>query len=309
MANAETQYRGVERASKRSIARNSDTPVKRGRLSLPKDEPLWKTKYEKPFSEFITITPQMASYALAHAAQNRLLSSPYLSDLVDAMSSGDFSVNGESIKFGKDGLLFDGRHRLTACVKANKPMDSLVVYGMDEGAVKSVDLNKPRSIGDMVAIGGGAYSTQTGAAARWLMVIKRKGILIKSRSVRLIHQTVCAHPELTTSVSRCYRAKGVSPSIISAIHYIGTVLLDKSDEANAFAAAFVDGIPTRSDKCPAIAYREHFINLRLTRMAVERTEMLFGAISAWNFVAGDKPFSRRHPISNTSIEGLDLDRI
>ena len=76
---------------------------------------------QPPQGSVITkITPEMAKLTLSETnKKNRPFSSAKVIDYSKDMQNENWSLNGETIKFGSDGLLKDGQHRLEACVRAN----------------------------------------------------------------------------------------------------------------------------------------------------------------------------------------------
>lgn len=103
----------------------------------------------------MTITPAMAKKWLEKMVKNRPLSESKCVEYGIVMDEGKWSENGESIKFMEDGTLFDGQHRLQACILADKPFRCLVVTGItDPSAFATVDVGKVRPHSDIFAIAG-----------------------------------------------------------------------------------------------------------------------------------------------------------
>jgi hypothetical protein len=101
------------------------------------------------------ITPAMASKWLETMVNNRTLSQAKAIEYAIVIDDDRWTVNGETIKFDSEGRLFDGQHRLQACVLADKPFKSYVAYGIsDEDAFSTVDVGKNRSHGDVFSIAG-----------------------------------------------------------------------------------------------------------------------------------------------------------
>jgi hypothetical protein len=110
---------------------------------------------QKPGVELETITPGMASKWLQTMVNNRTLSQSKAIEYAIAIDDENWIINGETIKFDKEGRLFDGQHRLQACVLAGKSFKSYVAYGIqDEQAFSTVDVGKNRSHGDVFSIAG-----------------------------------------------------------------------------------------------------------------------------------------------------------
>ena len=68
----------------------------------------------------IKVTPHLASKWLQKNSCNRPLSQNTVYRYADAILSGEWKLNGDTIRFDSNGTLIDGQHRLHACVKAGK---------------------------------------------------------------------------------------------------------------------------------------------------------------------------------------------
>jgi len=101
-------------------------------------------------ASFMTITPKMAAEWLSKNKDNRPIRSWWVNRLVEHMLAGTFVSEGwDAIAFFKDGTLKNGQHRLTACVKANVPFESLVVTGLTNPQVyKFGDGGQTRRVSD-----------------------------------------------------------------------------------------------------------------------------------------------------------------
>lgn len=103
------------------------------------------------------ITPAIAALLLEGNANNRPLSKGYVDAYAEDMKSGEWCLNGESIKLlelesGKH-ILLDGQHRLAAVVKSGVTIKSLVVvFSKSDEAVKYVDNGRKRSYKDSIVM-------------------------------------------------------------------------------------------------------------------------------------------------------------
>lgn len=267
----------------------------------------WRIQYDAFHQELLTITPEMATYALAHAAPNRTINDARVSELTDSMRSG-WCVDGSPIRFDNRGLMFDGRHRLTACARASVPFRTCVVYGVPPDKTRHVDTNRVRTAGDMLAIRGVRYSLHAAAAACWLLGVKR-GSVSGKRSTVDAADLVMRHRGIEDSSGVCYRAMGASPSLIAAVHYIGSTLLGRTEEASAFASVFVDGTPANGNNCSVKAAREYLLRLRQSRTAITKNSQLYIVSDAWNKHASGVGTKHFRVPEKTIIDGLDLDSI
>ncbi len=120
-----------------------------------------------------TITPEHAASYLKKMIVNRPLSESKSLEYAVAMDEGKWCLNGETIKFNDGGMLFDGQHRLQACVLAGKPFKTYVIRGIeDKMAFATVDVGRTRTHGDIFGIAGIPNSNQVSGAAMLIYLIK-----------------------------------------------------------------------------------------------------------------------------------------
>ncbi|HEV2263141.1 MAG TPA: hypothetical protein VGR79_01265 [Stellaceae bacterium] len=123
-------------------------------------------------SRVIEFSPKLAEYVLTTLNRNNRPMKPakikkYAADL----TAGRWGVTGDTIKFGDDELLKDGQNRLSACLRAGKPMTSHVVFGINSQLFDRMDIGKNRTGGDVFAIAGISYAGHVAAAVRWLLIL------------------------------------------------------------------------------------------------------------------------------------------
>ena len=97
-----------------------------------------------------TITPAKAREYLKKNTNNyRKMSRATIRSYAEDIKNGRWQLNGETIVFGKNGILKDGQNRLAAIVQANKPADILVVRGVDD-SVNTYNIGKKRTDTDIL---------------------------------------------------------------------------------------------------------------------------------------------------------------
>jgi len=139
--------------SQQHIARSSNKP----------DEP-------KPNVTLMTVTPAQATRWLATNHINRNLRDGVVAKLAGAIMRGEWRVNGDTIRIDQDGNLVDGQHRLSAIVKANVPVETLVAFNVPRDATVTMDTGIRRTLGDVLKFRGEKNSNVLGATLRslWL---------------------------------------------------------------------------------------------------------------------------------------------
>jgi len=117
--------------------------------------------------ERMLVTPEIAEEWLRLNVENRPLAKHQVARLATVMQRHEFVFNGDCIRFGKDGFLKDGQHRLTACVVSGCAFETLVVWGLDSDAFNTIDVFiKPRGVGDILGLQGQKHANAVAATVK-----------------------------------------------------------------------------------------------------------------------------------------------
>lgn len=244
-----------------------------------------------------TISPQQAASALASGNNVRRLNQSHVNTLARAMKTGVWRLNGESVKFDRDGKLVDGQHRMRACVVANVPFQTYVVYGLHGEDVVEIDTGKRRAAGQLLAVRGAKHAGQLGTAARLLFFYLHGNVKrAYSQNTSNVGGLVCStteimrvveeHPGLEDSVARCIGASKIMPmAILAMVHYLAQV--NHQEAAECFVDDVVRGAGLKMDS-PAYQLRERMLTTaRQKGMQMRRDQVWALTIKAWNlYVAG-----------------------
>jgi hypothetical protein len=84
-----------------------------------------------------------------------------------AQSPHGWPYTGDTIKFTDANRLGDGQNRLMACIQAQTPFETLMVFGIPDWVFPFLDRGKNRDGGDVLFVEGHSYTTQLAAAIRW----------------------------------------------------------------------------------------------------------------------------------------------
>jgi len=128
-----------------------------------------------------TITPEIAKGILANNNLNRNINATIVGHYADAISRGQWELNGESIKIAHDGRLLDGQHRLMAIIKSGVPIKTLVIRGLSTEVFDTLDQGRARTGGDLLTSMG---VPQANSVSSIILVYRSlaKGIMIGSRT-------------------------------------------------------------------------------------------------------------------------------
>jgi hypothetical protein len=99
------------------------------------------------------VTPTLAAQWLRANTRNRPLSARVVERIAEEIRGGGWVVNGDAIRFGADGTLYDGQHRLNAIVQAGVGVLTGVVRGLAPEARDRIDVGgRDRTARDVVQI-------------------------------------------------------------------------------------------------------------------------------------------------------------
>lgn len=230
------------------------------------------------------ITPEMAQEYLKFNTENyRSLNKLRVISYSNDMKAGKWQLNGEAIKFDTEGKLIDGQHRLQAIVRANVPVEMLVIRGIQEG-VNLYDIGSTRSMGQIAKARGiveGWYS-QVIACASWIVNNgESHGLAGKAATMDYAEKNV----ELITKAVR-FSTLGASGGICKKSAIIAAtycLLRDGYDggEIGDFFRIANSGIPTgHYESSPAFIFR-NMVQVNKSHSPEEKKLLFSATVSAF----------------------------
>lgn len=196
--------------------------------------------------QIITLTPELATELLEKNKNNRPLSDAHVERIAHQIRAGKWKFNGDTIKVAESNDILDGQHRLWAVVNANKPVETVIVYGIEEDAFATIDtLRKPRSGADILALKGlRLYGTSTASALQWLLRWQRKCLLdFRAPKNRIENSDVEAafesNPAMVQAVQRVVKLRNIANTPIMAFLYY-TISCRNSEIAERMVATLED---------------------------------------------------------------------
>lgn len=101
------------------------------------------------------VTPERAAAWLElNAELNRSPRVAKIQQYAHDMRTGNWEVNGETVKFDRDGNLVDGQHRLAAVVESGVTVRMAVARGLAPESLKTIDTGISRRFADVLKIHG-----------------------------------------------------------------------------------------------------------------------------------------------------------
>lgn len=214
------------------------------------------TKKTEKKMERVTMTPEWAAKLLAENPSNRSVSRNTVAAMARDMEHGQFRLNGDAIRVGKDGSLYDGQHRLTACIRANADFETFLITGLDEDDRLTIDRGRPRSVGDNLTLAFGVSSGKLVAATLRNMVIFASQDLAAKPTAAELKTLLDLHPTVPDVAVKMVNVQPARPSVLAAIYYIGANYQKEPEKAEEFIKVFKTGIPFYGEGDPAHVLRE-----------------------------------------------------
>lgn len=260
----------------------------------------------------VLVTPEIAAAWLDRNTLNRRKSRDHVEELARDMKSGRWEYNGDPIRFDSTGRLIDGQHRLHACVAADTPFETVVIYNLPPTAQRLIDIGKRRRVADFLTMDGVHYSGTISTTARMLLC-ERYGVEPKHNVISHteVLEYIAKHPTIAVSaryVMSKKSPKGLPDGQITLIHWVGTNVLKVPKVADAFIDVMHTGIPTY-EGCAAHNLRERMIadqgsTVRMTREAKYKLIK-----HAWNLFAVGKTVRMLRSPEVVNIEGVTPDML
>lgn len=242
-----------------------------------------------------TITPDLARKYLGGNTSNRPLRPGVVERYAEAISKGDWELNGETIKFSTDGILLDGQHRLEAIVKSGKSIQTHIVRDLPPEVYDTIDTGAARKPRDTLSVDGEANATILAVACRLLYMHEQLGsVNVQSKMVNLITtrdivETLSRHPGMRQSVSAICGNKGLRPYISAQpaafLHYVFRQI--DQTQADLFFDYFGKGANLDAES-PLLHLRNRLLTMKADNRAY-RAEKIALIIKAWNLYRKKRP--------------------
>jgi hypothetical protein len=250
-----------------------------------------------PEFKIVNVTPEMAADWLGRKRPNRPLRQRVVSKIQRDIEAGNWRMTGDAIKFGSDGLLDDGQHRLAAIVASEKTVPCLVMTGLGPDARHLVDTGTPRKYGDMLAMGGYSESQGLAALTKRMWHWERGDYVV--RGIRTVPSTSELDAYLAENLDDLqhavkwsrpvYKDTRISPTSLASIQ----IVLNRSkhsDKAHRFLDGWITGISLEAGS-PILALRNRLIknDSEPKTVRIAQDDRVGLAYAAWrNFVQGTK---------------------
>jgi hypothetical protein len=157
-------------------------------------------------AEVLTVTPADAASWLKCNKNNRPVRKRHVMFLAREIMEGNWQVNGQAIVIADDDQVLDGQHRLMAVIEAGMPIETMVVYGIQPSAFKTIDTGAVRTGADALALHFPEVSphtiTSAAVATQWCFLLERHS-LVRSSQLRLSNTDTIDYVQKHPSIIEC----------------------------------------------------------------------------------------------------------
>jgi hypothetical protein len=191
------------------------------------------------------ITPELAKRILDELnPHNRNPRDPKIREFALALSSGRYKLNGQSPIFSDKLRLLDGQNRLYACVRSGVPLDTLIVFGIDDDAFDTIDSGKPRDHADVLKLLGAKEPRHTANGVKWAQwfetgQVKARPGIIPQELGELYLEKHKGVEDFVPEAKKIARANGQSVGMVAGFLYTATKI--DGDMAADFSEAWKTG--------------------------------------------------------------------
>ncbi len=237
------------------------------------------------FTKLELVTPKQAKEWLESSnTKNRNIREQHVNMLAREMELGRWKENGDAICFDWNGRLLDGQHRLSACMKSDKPFYTNVTRNIDPAADITKDKGIPKTASDHLVLEGEKHGTLLASILRGIWAWEN-GKLSGYRSIKTstadLIDTLRQHPNARESATAVQNNDVMPGSLAGFCHYaFGTKDPDARDVFFHRLFTGLDVAPTDS----VYHLRQYMLHAKSSRTQAKLTvtSTLALTINAWN---------------------------
>lgn len=250
--------------------------------------PLNVAPITKPQPSIVAVDPATAQRWLKGNTVNRNVRDAAVNQYAADMVAGRWTFSNDAITFSPTGKLLNGQHRLNAVIKAGVTIPMLIMRGVPESAMESMDTGRKRSASDYFKFNGQQNAPLLAAALK-LAIIYSDGRIYKDRKVQAVSNGEMgdfldaegtALPASVAWVSARARKVDIPPTVKAVAHWLFV------DTAGRNAAdGFFEALDSRTGLekgSPILALDSRLRELRRNRTHATHRQYLYLVVKAWN---------------------------
>ena len=259
-----------------------------------------RMRVKGPFCEIVDVTPAFAELLLRENDGNRTCHDTVENAIAADIQAGRWRLNGETIVVSDAGILNDGQHRLRACVKAGRSIQTFVSFGVERSSRTTIDSTQTtRTPGDFLSMEGIGNSYVIASTAAYLWQVEALGEIPQHPGAghyrpgkQIVHEYAMANLEALQQATKVVPSQGTnrvaSRSLLMAVYLL--IRENNEERAREFIARVIDGVGL-ADKDPRLLVRERLLEDKRTRQfwPAKGAELL---LRAWNAHRRGQPMTK-----------------
>lgn len=260
--------------------------------------------------EYVVVVPEMAKQWMERNTSNRSVARHVVAKYARDMAAKRWQVTGDAIRFDTNNRLLDGQHRLLACIQADTPFETAVIYNLPPETQTVIDGGKSRNAADILSMSGLRNVTATASALKLIVDERDQGTRARMRSTSEVVECLARHPELPLYVPQPGTlVRTLSCSEIGALSYIASKLTGEPATAQAMVEVMKTGVPSYHGDM-VHAYRERLLGIRDGVKRIQKDARWNTFKYCWNLFREQKTVAQlRWQKEFVPIKGLDPKRL
>jgi hypothetical protein len=255
-----------------------------------------KLKYHDHALLYTLVTPRMAEEILSRNTRNRPLKAGVVERYARDMAAKKWKHNAMPIRIAADGTLMDGQHRLWAVIESATPTDMILLDGLPEDAIDSIDNGAARGYSDYRTIRAKAegqamsYPNEFQAVLRWIYwyqtmwpSLSRGRVGSKIGTFAELDEIAEQYPKLTEYIgdakAAVHKTHIIRQSTLAFVYSLAAEY--DQNKAALWLDVLQRGVTDVPDH-PALALRERMISAKVNREKLDPMHELVFVIKSWN---------------------------
>jgi len=253
--------------------------------------------------DLVWITPERAKDLLELNTNNRRINNKKVAQYVRDMNNNNFEFNGHTVCVSRNNVLLDGQQRLTACVQSGKSFFTILVQGLNDDVMSTIDSGRARVYSDRLKIRGIPNATAVAATLTHVCLLAQKQPKNAGLTASQLDGVIEKHPEIADSAGFAKNTFPRCDSILGAIHYVAKYT-GHDEKADQFIRSWKDG-QMNYDNCPIHFVREAVYKdaTKLKKMTTTHKSRLI--LQSWTKFKDNLPLRSSVVSKKYEMEGWD----
>ena len=262
-------------------------------------------------TSIVTITPEIAQQLLDNSDMSiqRKINHRQVQFLTREILKGNWALNGDAIRQDINGTIIDGQHRLNACIRANKDIETLFIKGLPTDAIVTIDMGqRSRKNSDVLEMTKGKkfkYSNSIASTAKFINNFHHDFLSMNGAKHMKSYLSsadfllwIEKNDDIFDSVAESMRIRSNGDKLITAPVFCGLKYIFDNlnkEKSNVFFSMLSDGIGLKSTDT-LFTLRKKLIKNRSNTIRIGQKSIVLLICRCWNaFIKDEKITKLRVP--------------